>query len=164
MKGEVALIIAVLAGTLGLGTPFFVPMIIPDKEREDQRPKRKMIIGISMLVCFIGTLLFLSFIVSCSGEHLDSKTSYEEYPIEKLTERLVYFNDEKQNLSEDWTVIEKPQEKYENIVVVEKEDFYLKWLFWKVDSTSNTYHVYLSDDVYNTYVDLQDGVIYAKEK
>lgn len=162
MKAELAIIIAVFGSTIGLIAPLCVRTFEPCDEEKKKKMKWPVIKKISWLLFSIGLFIFISFIASLNGEHLNSKISYEEYPIEKLTEQLVYFGEEKQNLTERWTLIEKPQEKYENIVLVEKENYSFKWLFWKVNNTSNTYHVYLSNDVYETYEQLKDNVIYER--
>ena len=101
------------------------------------------------------------FICSYRGKHYDSIIEYEEYPIEKVTFNSVYFNSRGgDRFSESWIILENPDAKYENVIVVETEYFTLSWLF-KIKTSTSKYHVYLSEDVYQRF---QDGeTIYKNE-
>lgn len=94
---------------------------------------------------------------SFNNEHLNSVSSFEEYPIEKVTLGKVYFNgNDGCSFDESYVILEEPNSEYENIVVKEIENFEIKWLIWNVKSNGSIYHVYLSDEVYKR---LKNGVV-----
>lgn len=87
-----------------------------------------------------------------NNKHLDSTFTYIEYPIEKMTLQEVYFDEYNVvNLKEQWVIVEEPNEKYSNIVLVEKENFKQKWLFFFINYENKTYHIYLTKDIYDRY-------------
>lgn len=149
----IAILVAIVAVVFGL----FMIMIVKPKIKV--KSKNKMLLHICNMFFVIGVVVYISFLIcSCKGKHYNSRTEYEEYPIEKVTFSSVYFNGRGgDSFSESWIILENPNNKYENIVVEEKEYFTLNWLF-RIKTSSSKYHVYLSEEVFNRF---QDGdVIY----
>ena len=151
-----ALLIAIFSPTIGIMAMFTLRPYIKKKT------SKKLPLHICTLLCVVGLIIYISFLMCFSGEHLDSTFAHKEYPIDKMTFNSVYFNDRGgDSLSESWVIVEEPNDKYQNIVLVETEEFKVKWLFCKINVTNDKYHVYLSEDVYNR---LQDGnTIYEKK-
>lgn len=110
---------------------------------------RKLPLWISNILGFIGIIIFISFIFCmANGEHLGSKYTCSEYEIQELTLNSVKFNGETYSLNEGFVIIETPNKKYNNIVIVEKETYSFNWI-GKIKTYSTKLHVYLSDDVYD---------------
>lgn len=152
----IAIIVAIASFMFGL----FMIMIVKPKIKV--KSNNKLLIYICNMLFAIGVGVYISFIIcSCKGKHYNSRTEYEEYPIEKVTFSSVYFDDRGgDRFSESWVILEVPNNKYENIVVKEIEYFTLNWLF-KINTNRSKYHVYLSEDIYDRF---QDGdVIYSGE-
>ena len=125
-------------------------------------------IALKRIVKVVGVILLLIFIsigpVSKFGKQLNLTVFYEEYPIEKLTTYdTVYFNGTSQSLAEGYVILEEPNDEYENVVIVKKEQYYLQWLY-KIKCSSTTFHVYLSEDVYKLYKQFDDKIIYEAKK
>ena len=158
MDFGIAMLIAVFSPTIGLmaaivGKPFI-----------KSKTTKKLPLHICNIACVIGLIIYVSFLISmANGEHLNSVTTFKEYPIEKVTLSHVYFNDrDGDSFGESYVILEDPNDKYQNIVIVETEDYEIQWLFSKFKSTGSRYHVYLTDDIYKR---LKDGrVIYEDKK
>lgn len=150
----IAIIVAIASFMFGL----FMIMIV--KPEIKVKSNNKLLIYICNILFVIGVGVYISFLIClCKGKHYDSRIEYEEYPIEKVTFNSVYFNGRGgDRFSESWVVLENPNDKYENIVVTETEYFTLNWLF-KIKTSNNKYHVYLSEEVFNRF---QDGNIIYK--
>jgi hypothetical protein len=94
--------------------------------------------------------------------HKVLKSDITEYPIEKLTINSVYFNSGIcKSLNESYTIIEEPNEEYNNVVVVETKYYEIQWLF-KIHTSGDIYHVYLSDKIYERLQNKE--IIYENEK
>ena len=155
MSFEVAFGIAIISGVVGAAMFFLV------KPEVKRRTNKKYPKHICNLIGIIGLALYISFLVCLSiGKHQNPTFTYEEVPIEKLTTTHVYFDDNSQSLNESYVVLEKPNEEYNNVVVVATEHYILQWIS-KIELSGNKYHIYLSEDIYNR---LQDGsTIYKAE-
>lgn len=148
MGFEVAMIIAIISGVVGAMMFFLV------KPEVKRRTNKKYSRHICNVLGIMGLALYISFIICLgAGKHTNPTFTYDEVPIEKLTTTHVYFDDNSQSLNESYVILEKPNEKYSNVVVVETEHYILQWIS-KIELSGNKYHVYLSDDIYNR---LQDG-------
>ncbi len=155
MNIEVALIIAIISGTVGACT--FI-LVRPEVKRRNNKQYPK---HICTLIGIIGLVVYISLIVCMGSEHLNSSSTYEETPIEKLTTGRIYFADKECSLDESYAIIEEPNEKYNNVVLIETENYELQWIC-KIKTEGSRYHIYLSEDIYER---LQDGnVIYEREK
>lgn len=145
-----ALIIAIISGVL-FGIIF---LLVKPEIKEKMKNKLPLhicnIIGIFMLVIFVSYLICFT-----TGKHLNSSVNYIEYPIEKMTFDKVYFNDNKKDIIGSWVIIESPNRKYKNVVIVEEETYMIRWL-WNVRILNEKYHVYLSKEAYNR---LQSGSV-----
>ena len=152
----IALLIAAFSSTIGITAMIIVRPYIKKKTNS------KLPLHICTLLFIIGLIIYLSFLICCRGEHLDSTFTYAEYPIDKITLDYVYFNDRGgYSLTESYVIIEEPNEEYKNIVLVETEEYKIQWLFCKINTYNNEYHVYLTEDIYDR---LQDGnTIYIRE-
>lgn len=135
--------------------------LIVGKPTIKEKTNKKLPLYLCDIACVLGLIIFISFIICSRSEHIDSKYTYTEYPIEKMTFDNVYFNNRGgDSLNESYVIVEEPNDKYQNVVVVEKEEYIIQW-FYKVKTTTTKYHIYLSEDVYNR---LQDGsTIYEGE-
>lgn len=143
MRITLAIILAVIAPTAGM-LPLFLRMN-PDINKKFNR-KSKIISNIG---CFVGFVIYISFIVSLNVSKINPKITYTEYPIQYLTTNKVYFDgNDGRSLNESNTIIEKPSSQKNNMVVVKAEDYESQWL-WRVPNTEYTYYVYLSEDNYN---------------
>lgn len=153
---EIALLIAIFSPTIG------IMIILTLRPYIKKKTNKKLPLHICTLFCVVGLIIYISFLMCFRGEHLDSTFTNKEYPIDKMTFNSVYFNNRGgDSLSESWVIIEEPNDKYQNIVLVKTEEFKVKWLFCKINVTNDKYHVYLSEDVYNR---LQDGnTIYERK-
>lgn len=148
MSFEVAFGIAMISGVVG-AVMFF--LVKPEVKRRTNKKYPKHICN---LIGIVGFALYISFLICLTiGKHQNPTFTYEEVPIEKLTATHVYFDDNSQSLSESYVILEKPNEEYSNVVVVETERYILQWIS-KIELSGNKYHVYLSEDIYNR---LQDG-------
>ena len=86
---------------------------------------------------------------------------YEEIDIDKLTLHSVYFDDMSCDLDDTNVFLEESNEKYNNVVLVEKENYEFQWIFKVKANSKNKYHIYLDENVYKR---LNAGlVIYQKE-
>lgn len=152
----IAMIIAVISSVIGC---FMFLVKKPDYKRNNA-PNYK--IHICSISCAVGLVIYVSFLLCASiGTHHNSSVKYTKYPIEKLTFSNVYFNGRNGgSFNESCVILEEQDDRYQNIVVVETEYYTLNWLF-KINTSSNKYHVYLSEDVFKRF---QDGnVIYRSE-
>lgn len=154
---SIAFIISIAAPMSGLWMVVIVKPKIKKKTGKNLLP----------LICDItlasGIIIYISFLICIiKGKHTDVFVKYEKYPIQKLTFSNVYFNDmECNSLSEEYVILENPNDKYKNIIVVETEYYTIQWLF-KIRTSDSKYHVYLSESVYQRF---QDGnVIYKCQK
>ena len=148
MSFEVAMIIAVFLGVIGAMMFFLV------KPEVKRRTNKKYPRYICNVLGVMGLASYVSFIICLGvGKHTNPTFTYEEVPIEKLTTTRVYFDDNSQSLNESYVILEEPNEEYSNVVIVETEHYTLKWIS-KIELSSNKYHVYLSDNIYER---LQDG-------
>lgn len=155
MNIGVALIIVIISGTVG-GCTFM--LVRPEVKRRSSKKYPK---HICTLIGIIGLAVYISFLMCMGGEHLNSSSTYEEVPIEKLTTGRIYFADKECSLNESYAIIEEPNEKYNNVVLIETESYELQWIC-RIRTEGSKYHIYLSED---TYRRLQDGnVIYEREK
>lgn len=146
----IAILVAIAAFMFGL----FIIMIVKPKVKV--KYNKKWLLHICNLSFAIGVVVYISFLIcSCKGKHYDSRIEYEEYPIEKVTFSSVYFNGRGgDRFSESWIILENPADKYENVIVAETEYFTLSWLF-KIKTSISKYHVYLSEDVYQRFQDVE---------
>lgn len=152
----IAVLVAIAAVIFGT----FMIMIVKPKIKE--KSKSKLLLHICNILFVIGLGVYISFLIcSCKGKHYDSRIEYKEYQIEKVTFSNVYFNGRVgDSFNESYVILENPNDKFKNVVVVETEYFTLNWLF-KIKASSSKYHVYLSEDVFDRF---QDGsVIYRSE-
>lgn len=156
MSFEVAMIIGSVSGAMGFCTLILVK---PEIKRITNKKYPKHICN---LVGVIGVILYISFVVClCAGKHQNPTITYKEVPIKKLTMTHVYFDDNNQDLGESYVIIEEPNRKYNNIVLIETETYTLQWIY-KIKLSGDKYHVYLTEDCYKR---LENGnVIYESEK
>ena len=146
-----ALVFAISLAMVGVGV-----LMIPKKWVVKKIGKKAWFL-ISSVLFVIGFAIYSSFLCSFDNEHLNSVSSFEEYPIEKVTLEKVYFDgNDGWNFDESYVVLEEPSSEYENIVVKETENFEIKWLFWNVKYNGSICHVYLSDEVYKRF---KNGVV-----
>lgn len=157
MNSGIAILIAVFSPTIGImavivGRPFI-----------KSKTNKKLPLHICNIACVIGLIIYISFLISiANGKHLNSVTTFEEYPIEKVTLSHVYFNDRSgDSFSESYVVLEDPNDKYQNVVIVETEDYEIQWLFCRINTSSSKYHVYLTNDVYKRF---KDGSVIYEDK
>lgn len=152
----IAMIIAILSATVG----FFMFLIKKSDYKRNNAPKYK--IHICNISGVVGLVIYVSFLLCITiGTHHNSSVEYKEYPIEKLTFNNVYFNGrDGDSFNESYVILENPSNKYENIVVEEKEYYTLNWLF-RIKTSSSKYHVYLSEEVFNRF---QDGDVIYRSK
>ncbi len=145
------LIIAIFSPVIG------IMAVIVGKPYIKNRTKKKFPLYVCNVLCIIGFAIYISFLFCINvGKHIDSKITYTEYPIQKLTFDNVYFNDEDgKRFNESYVILEEPDEKYNNVVVVEREKCYIQWIY-KFEYTGSMYHVYLSKELYSRF---QDGSI-----
>lgn len=156
MDFELALILAMVFGIVGLITFFCIRPIVKSK------CNKKILTFVCYIVSILGISLYFSFLILCvTGEHLNSSSTYEEIDIDKLTLHSVYFDDMSCDLDDTTVFLEEPNEKYNNIVLVEKENYEFQWIFKVKANSKNKYHIYLDENVYKR---LNAGlVIYQKE-
>ena len=153
----IAMIMSVISVTVG----FFMLLIKKLDYKRNNAPKYK--IHICNITCVIGLAIYFRFLICVSvGTHRNSSVKYTEYPIEKLTFSSVYFNGrDGDSFNESYVILEEHNDKYENVVVVETEYYTLSWIF-NIRTSSDKYHVYLSEEVYQRF---QDGeTIYKNNK
>lgn len=150
----IALAIACLSGTIGLCS---LVLMIPDIVN-GTISKRKKYIRSSLGV--IGVAIFISALICFYGEHPISSSEYNEVPIKKLTMDRIYFEDEEYSLNEPYIIIEEPDHKYNNVVIIEKNHYTVQWIY-KFEETGRKYYVYLSEEVYKR---LQDGRVLYENK
>lgn len=162
MNLEIAMLIAIFPITIGLIAGMGCKPFIKSKTN------KKLPLYICNIVCVvgcvIGLIIYISFLISMkNGKHLNSETTFKEYPIEKVTLSHVYFNDSiGDSFGESYIILEDPNDKYQNVVIEETEDYEFQWLFCKFKTSGSRYHVYLADDIYKR---LKDGsVIYEDKK
>ena len=154
MHETIALLIAIFSPIIGIITILRVKPIIKE------RTTKKLLLHLCNFICAIGFVIYISFIICSRNEHINQEFTYTEYSIERLTFHDIYFENKRYNLHESNFIIEEPNDRYNNVVVVEKENFIMQW-FCKVRRTYTRYHVYLSEEVYDRF---QDGnVIYEIE-
>ena len=117
---------------------------------------------INIICLCISAILFVSFAICLLvNKHIDSEFIYSKYHIQKLTFDDVIFNDKRYDLDENSIIIEKPNSDFVNVAIEEKEKYKIQWLY-KIRIECNTYHVYLSEELYSK---LQDGnVIYERKE
>ncbi len=164
MNYGVMLLILVVFGFFGLWwilTPVMRRYAIERVARKLKgKIKEKTISKVYVLMGVITFALFIHGLIVGRGEHLNSTYEYTTYPIEKCTFNSVEFNNTSQNLNESYVIVEEPNSEYQNVVVKEKENYEIQW-FCRVKWTSNKYHVYLSEDVYERLKD--KDVIYKAD-
>lgn len=151
MSLDLAILIAILSPALGIAISVTCSL------------QKKLPLYICIAICAICITIYVSFLVcAITGEHINSNITYTEYPIQKLTtNNIIYFDDMGKRLDESYVILEKPNEAFNNVVVVEKEKYMFQWIC-KVSTSESKYHVYLSEELYNR---LQDGnVIYKMEE
>lgn len=142
MSDTLAFLIILFSPTIG------IMLVIVGKPAIKEKTNKKLPLYLCDIVCAFGIVLFISYIICSKGEHINAKYTYTEYPIEKLTFSNVYFNDRGgDNLNESYVIIEKPNEKYQNVVIVEREEYIMQW-FCKVKTSTTRFHVYLTEEVY----------------
>lgn len=157
MDFRIAILIPVFASAIGLmavkaGKPFI-----------KSKTNKKLPLHICNVICVIELIICASFLISIvNGKHLNSVATFKEYPIEKVTLSHVYFNDRGgDSFGESYVVLEEPNDEHQNVVIAETEDYEIQWLFCKIKTSSNKYHVYLADDIYERYND--GNIIYEDE-
>lgn len=157
MNFGIAMLIATFSPTIGLMA------IIAGKPFIKSKTNKKLPLHICNIACVIGLIIYVSFLISmANGEHLNSVTTFKEYPIEKVTLSHVYFNDRGgDSFSESYVVLEEPNDEHQNVVIAETENYEIQWLFYKIKASGNKYHVYLADDIYERY---NDGKIIYEDK
>lgn len=154
MNSTIAMLIAMISGSGGIAGLILVRPYIKNKTDS------KKVIYLCNIIDIIGIAIYVSFLICMScGKHLNSKFEYKEMSIEKITKEIIYFGDNKCRTSEEYVIIEKPDEKYQNIVLKETEHYQLQWIF-KFHASYDKYHVYMSEDVYNRFCD--GDTIYEK--
>lgn len=153
----IALLIAIISPTVG------VAAILIIKPKIKEKTNNRMKLNICNIAFAVGMIIYISFLICTSkGSHIGSSVTYKEYPIQKLTFSNVYFNDrDGYSFNESWVILESPNDKYQNVVVVETEEYVIQWLF-KIRTDSSKYHVYLSEEVYNRFQ--YGNVIYKSEE
>ena len=166
MTDDAMFIILMATLFIGLGCLLWPMMCSFAIERKAEKLNGKLSVNaIKAIYLSIGFVFFVLFIgslrVLLNSEHLNSTYTYETYPIEELTFNSVSFDDTSISLGESYVIVEEPNNEYQNVVVEETENYKIKW-FCNVECDNTTYHVYLSEDVYER---LQNrSVIYeAKE-
>lgn len=126
------------------------------------RCNKKYPLYICDFIIIAGISLYVGFLFNLStGTHINSSYVYEEFPINRLTTDSVSFGHKNYALHNSYTVIEEPTEEYDNVVVVETETYQIQWLC-KYNVTGTTYHVYLTEDIYNKYQNSFFDVIYER--
>lgn len=117
----IAILIAIVAVMFGL----FMIMIVKPKIKA--KSNNKWLLHICNMFFVIGVGVYVSFLIcSCKGKHYDSRIEYKEYPIEKVTFNSVYFDGRGgDSFGESWVILETPNDKYKNVVVVETEYYTL---------------------------------------
>ena len=120
----------------------------------------------SLYICdfiiVVGLTLYVSFLYNLTtGTHIDSSYNYEKVPINRITTEDIWFGDDKCDLHESCVIIEKPNKKYDNVVIIETETYQIQWLC-KYNVTGTTYHVYLTEDIYNKYQNSFFEIIYER--
>lgn len=157
MDFEIAMLIAVFSPTIGLMAVMIGKSFIKSKTT------KKLPLHICNIACVVGLIIYISFLISISnGKHLNSVITFKEYPIEKVTLSHIYFNDKDgDSFNESYVVLENPNDKYQNVVIVETEDYEIQWLFCRINTSSSKYHVYLTNDVYKRF---KDGSVIYEDK
>lgn len=155
MSFDITFLIVIFSPVIGIMS------LIVGKPAIKEKTNKKLPLYLCDIACVLGLIIFISFIICSRSERIDPKYTYTEYPIEKMTFDNVYFNNRGgDSLNKSYVIVEEPNDKYQNVVVVEKEEYIIQW-FYKVKITTNKYHIYLSEDVYNRW---QDGsTIYEGE-
>ena len=154
-------VIAMLIATISLAIGIMA--VIAGKPFIKSKTNKKRPLHICNIACVIGLIIYISFLISISnGIHLNSVITFKEYPIEKVTLSHVYFNNKGgDSFGESYVVLEYPNDKDQNVVIVETEDYETQWLFCRIKTSSSKYHVYLTNDVYERY---KDGSVIYEDK
>ena len=150
----ISIIIACISGTIGLSS---LLLMAPDIINGTISKRKKYI---RILIGIIGLAMFISFLICAYGDHPGSSSEYKEVPIEKLTTNRIYFEEKEYSLSESYIIIEEPDRQHNNVVVIEKNNYVVQWIY-KFKSTSSKYHVYLTEE---TYERLRDGNMIYENK
>ena len=157
MDFEIAMLIASFSPTIG------IMAVIVGKPFIKSKTNKKLPLHICNIACVIGLIIYISFLISiANGKHLNSVITFEEYPIEKVTLSHVYFNEGSgHSFSESYVILADPNDEYQNVVIVETEDYETQWLFCRIKTSGSKYHVYLTNDVYKRFKD--ESVIYENK-
>lgn len=139
-----AIIIAVVSGAGGI-VSVTMPFILQLKTNNIYK-------NIKWVLFSVGMLIYISFLFIMHPLYpfkTDCVTTYKEYPIQYLTTNYIYFNNNDGHaIDKDYVIIEEPNAKHNNVVIVETLNYKVQWLF-KLPLTAERYHVYLSEDNYN---------------
>ena len=124
MDFDIALCIAIILALIGATSIIVVKPFIKSKTN------KKLPLHICNIVCFIGLIVYISYLISISnGEHLNSVTTFKEYPIERITLNHVYFNGRGgDSFGEEYVILEEPDDEYQNVVIAEIENYEIRWL------------------------------------
>lgn len=138
-----------------------VMAVIVGKPFIKTKTNKKLPLYICNIACVVGLIVFISLLFSMTkGEHLNSATTFTEYPIEKVTFNHVYFNDRSDSFNDSYVILEESKNEYQNVVIVENKDYEVQWLFCKIKYSVENHHVYLANDIYER---LKNGaVIYER--
>lgn len=150
----ISIIIAGISGIIGF---ILLALLIPELMYGTINKCKK---NICILISIIGIAIFISFLICVYGNRPVYSSEYKEVPIEKLTIDRVYFEDEEYSLNEPYIIIEEPDHKYNNVVIIEKNHYTVQWIY-KFEETGRKYYVYLSEEVYKR---LQDGRVLYENK
>lgn len=150
MKLTFAIIIASLP--ISIGTTMLLMRINPDFNKLFFNKKYKK--NLSILGVILGILIFLSFIIM-NNIKFNVETTYAEFPIDKLTTKSIYYNNNLCNIDEINIIIEEPTPNFNNNIIIKTQKWDTYWL-WKIPHESKTYYLFLSNDVYykfyNNYI------------
>ena len=117
---------------------------------------------IRIFSALFGITYLLMFCIMHNTEFDIKPTSYEHFPIEKLTATKIYFNNESHFINDSSIItIEEPNINYENVVIVENQNYDI-YIPWKVNFNNKKYHVYMSEDTYYRFNNSE--IIYERER
>ena len=112
----------------------------------------------------ISLIIFISYpVCSMNNAHSNQVFVQKQYPIQKLTLDSVYFDDTRTiDLNNTVNVtIEPPDNVHDNIIIKTREDYEIQWLIFQVKTYDTTYHIYLTQELYDRLND--GGTLYVKE-
>lgn len=150
----ISIIIAEISGIIGFG---LLILLISELIYGTINKCKK---NICILISIIGIAIFISFLICAYGKYPVYSSEYKEVPIEKLTIDRIYFEEKEYSLSEPYIIIEKPDKQHNNVIVIEKNNYIVQWIY-KFKLPSYKYHIYLSEE---TYERLRDSEVIYENK